>query len=721
MKKRSKPIFSGAEILASLIYLCALSAGLMYVLCRDHVVICTVIMTAAAFGVYMIFYVLRKKKALSVPVFIVLFMIVYAVCRIVGNPSRSPSFFDFIFNASEFFDPVLAGMAILLFALIIGFPACYFTVYLPRPAFLLLTAFVPLILAARLVGRIPPGLLVFIAVGYLLAVLGIARPEFPVDNAYVDDKRARIERAAVMGTAGIAAAALLIVIPRNDYTPMIRYLEDITRRTSAYGQRVMNEFTESSSVNRGNNTLSDDALFIAYTNFPKNVSRQSFDIYNGDDGWTFDKAYSRGYNNWENHRSRLNINKLIFDLKNGAADGKLEKYGEALNRMDDIPKVYSYAAAQMTIRISDGSSTTVIMHPSETIDVNVASPDNSSTPTYRNINDEIFTERPMQRNASYVVSYYYNQPNEQFIKMLENVDFEELLNAAAEEGVIEKSVRDEYISEIDNAEAYYEAELDGDIPDEIRAVAEEITAGLSNDYEKAVAIEKWFGEAGFTYDLNFVPDRAGADYFMFESRRGICSDFATASTLLLRAAGIPARYTEGFVLSEEALDPYGRYVVTGKYAHAYSTAYIEGYGWLEVDGTKHVPIGSLSEEITRRLTLIILLCAAVIAAVIVFHRQIAETFFGLFYRLRSKNGKIRTVYLKTRRLACAIAQTDPKSTTAEEVCDIISRTLSLEKEAKEITDAANELFYGSGTPDADVKKLYRDYRTICRIKRSRKK
>ena len=140
-----------------------------------------------------------------------------------------------------------------------------------------------------------------------------------------------------------------------------------------------------------------------------------------------------------------------------------------------------------------------------------------------------------------------------------------------------------------------------------------------------------------------------------------------------------------------------------------------------MDGTKHVPIGSLSEEITRRLTLIILLCAAVIAAVIVFHRQIAETFFGLFYRLRSKNGKIRTVYLKTRRLACGIAQTDPKSTTAEEVCDIISRTLSLEKEAKEITDAANELFYGSGTPDADVKKLYRDYRTICRIKRSRKK
>ena len=167
MKKRSKPIFSGAEILASLVYLCALSAGLMYVLCRDYMFVCTVIMTAVSFGVYMIFYALRRKKALSLLAFIVLFMTVYAVCRIVGNPYRSPSFYEFIFNASDFFDPALAGMTILLCSLIIGFPICYFTTYLPRPSFLLLPSFVPLILAARLVGRIPLGLLVFIAVGYM--------------------------------------------------------------------------------------------------------------------------------------------------------------------------------------------------------------------------------------------------------------------------------------------------------------------------------------------------------------------------------------------------------------------------------------------------------------------------------------------------------------------------------------------------------------------------
>lgn len=721
MKKRSKPIFDGAEILASLIYLCALSAGLMYVLCRDYLLICTIIQTAASFGVYMIFYALRRKRAFSLLAFVALFLVVYAVCNIIGNPYRSPSFYEFIFNASEFFDPALAGMTITLCSLIIGFPTCYFTTYLPRPSFLLLPAFVPLILTARLVGKIPLWLLVFLTVGFMLAALGIARPEFPADNAYVDDKRAHTERIIALGTAGIIAAALLTVIPRNDYTPMIRYLEEITQHTSAYSRRVLNEFTESSTPNRGNNTPSDNALFIVYTDFPRNVSRQSFDVYRGEKGWTFDSDFSNGYDNWEKHRGRLNINRLISDLKKGAKNGKLEQYSEALNKLDDIPDIYSIATAQMTIRIVDGSATSVVMHPSETISVNISSGSGTSTTTYRNANDEIFTEKPMPRNASYVANYYYNQPNQQFLEMLEDVDFNTLLDDAVEAGVIESAVRDEYVSESETARTYYQAELDDSIAAEIRAVADEITAGLSNDYEKALAIEKWFGDAGFTYDLSFVPERAEAEYFMFDSRRGICTDFATASTLLLRAAGIPARYTEGFVLREDAMDSYGRYVVTEEYAHAYSTAFIEGYGWLEIDGTKYAPVSNLSDRITFVLTIVIITAIVLTAAVIIFRRQLSELCFAAAYQLRSRNGKIRSIYIKTRKLACHIAEVDPKSTTAEEVRDIISRTLSMDAEAGEITDTANELLYGSGAPEADVKKLYRNYKAICRMKRSRKK
>ncbi|MCM1166383.1 MAG: transglutaminase-like domain-containing protein [Lachnospiraceae bacterium] len=717
MKKGSKPIFGGAELFTSLIYLCALSAGLMYVLCRDYVFVCTVIMTALSFGMYMIFYALRRKKGFSLLAFVLLSLIVYAVCAVVVGTYGS-LLFEFVFGASEFFDPVLAGVSILLCSFIVSFPVCYFSTYLPRPSFLLLPLFVPLILGARLLGKLPLGLLVFMAAGYMVAALGIARPEYPADNAYVDDKRSRFERAAAIGAAGVIAAALLTVIPRSDYTPMGRYMNSLAN-ISAYGGQALSEFTESSVPNTGNNTPSNNALFMVYADFPRNVSRWSFDVYEGSDGWTFNGDFSTGYDNWQRERSILNADKLISDLRKGAGEGKLEKYSAELGGLGYVP--YYSEPAKMTIRVVDGSATSVVMHPSETIGATVVSSSGETPATYRNSKDEIFTKRPMQRNAAYVVDYFYSQPHERFLEMLESVDFGELLNDAVSEGVIERSVRDAFIAERDMARAYLAESLDDSITPEIRSLAEEITAGLSNDCEKALAIEKWFGEAGFVYDLSFVPERSEADYFMFESRRGICSDFATASTLLLRAAGIPARYTEGFVLSDEARDAYGRYVVTGKYAHAYSTAYIEGYGWLEIDGTKYAPVDSLGDRITRVLTVIIIIGVVLAAAVIIFRRQLSALFFSAAYRLKSRNGKIRAVYLKTRALACRIAERDPKSATAEEVRDIISRTLSLDKEAREITDAANALFYGSGAADVDVRALYRDYKAIRRMKRSRKK
>lgn len=719
MKNRTTPVFGGAEIAASLVYLCSLSAGMMYVLCRDYAFVCTAIMTALSFGMYMIFYKLRRKKMFSLLAFLSLSLTEYTALGILGGASGSVSFVEFVFNASEVFDPALAGMAILLCSFIAAFPVCYFTVYLPRPGFLLLPAFVPLILAARLVGRLPLGLLVFLAVGYMLAALGVARPEFPTENAYFDDKKARLERLAALGAAAVAAAALLVVIPRDDYTPMVRYIENIMKRNSLYGRGVLSDFTESSRPNRGNNTFSEDVLFMVYTEFPKNVSRWSFDVYEGENGWTYSSDFSKGFDNWERGRTRLNINKLIADLKKGAAEGKLEKYADALNGLDDIPEELYGAVAKMTIRIMDGSATSVVMHPSETIGVSVSSVERQPA-TYRNEKDEIFTAgsaRAIMKNAMYVLDYYVSEPNGQFLEMLERVNFRNMIDDAVKEGVIESAVRDEFARESENAELYYMAGLDSSLTDEIKALADKITAGLSNDYEKALAIENWFGNAGFVYDLSFVPERAEADYFIFESKRGICTDFATASTLLLRAAGIPARYTSGFVLSEDSVDNYGRYLVKEKQAHAYSTAFIEGYGWLEVDGTKHVPISSIGDRIV--VTISVLTVSGIILAVIVviFRRRLAELAFAVVYRMRSRNGKIRALYLKTRKLACSIAEVDPKSTAAGEVRDIISRTLSLDREAAEITDAANELFYGGGSPSADVKRLYRDYKTIRTTKR----
>ncbi len=718
--KKTKPMFYGTEIAASLIYLCSISAALMYVLCRSHAAVCTVIMTAASCGIYMIFYALRRRKFFSLLAFAALFLIVYFVVSIVGTPYVSPSFLEFIFRSSDFFSPIYAGTAILMFSFIIAFPTCYFTAYLPRPCFLLLPAFVPLILAARTMGGIPAGYLIFMAVGFMLAAVGIARPEFPAEHTYVDDKHARRERLIIMGAAGVAAAALLFVIPRNDDTPMLQYIDSVlmSQKNAFFGTRKLSNFIETSQPNRGANNPSTDILFYAQASYPTNVSRWSFDIYKGNDGWTFNDEFSSGSPNWEDGRRRLSPDSLIYSLKKGVSEGKLAEYKEEL---DKVSAVTQGKAARMTIRVVDNSSTAVVMHPSQTFGANVTAQSGLAARTYRNSKDEIFTQTAFGTNPTYTLDYYIDQPNEQFLEMLTRVNFRDMLSIAAREGVISGSVRDEFTMESDIADMYYRAGLDGTVTERIQAAADEITAGLTNDYEKALAIERWFGEAGFVYDMDFVPESAEAEYFMFDSRRGICTDFATASTLLLRAAGIPARYTEGFVLKEDSLDAYGRYPVTAANAHAYSTAFIEGYGWLEIDGTRYAEVSDGIEELTIIMTVIVITAGILLVLGIIFRRQLSEALFAVTYRFRSADGKVRAVYLRTRRLACRISEREPQSATAEEVRDIISRTLSLDKEAAEITGAANELFYGSGKPNVDTKRLYGNYRAIYKMKRSRRR
>jgi hypothetical protein len=71
--------------------------------------------------------------------------------------------------------------------------------------------------------------------------------------------------------------------------------------------------------------------------------------------------------------------------------------------------------------------------------------------------------------------------------------------------------------------------------------------------------------------------------FLLGSRAGHCEFFASATVLLLRAAGVPARYATGFSLQE--YDARARaYVVRERHAHAWVRAWVGG-AWVDVDTT----------------------------------------------------------------------------------------------------------------------------------------
>ena len=81
----------------------------------------------------------------------------------------------------------------------------------------------------------------------------------------------------------------------------------------------------------------------------------------------------------------------------------------------------------------------------------------------------------------------------------------------------------------------------------------------------------------------FTSDQPVAE-FLFEKKRGWCEFFASATAVLLRLQGVPARYVGGFnVIPSNRVGDH--YVVRESDSHAWVEAYVPGQGWVEVDPT----------------------------------------------------------------------------------------------------------------------------------------
>lgn len=127
------------------------------------------------------------------------------------------------------------------------------------------------------------------------------------------------------------------------------------------------------------------------------------------------------------------------------------------------------------------------------------------------------------------------------------------------------------------------------LPDGEAAVARREAArlGLAKmPPEKALAVLHAYFSREFRYTLyQRGAERGGSpvERFLTVTRAGHCEYFATATALLLRAAGIPARYATGYSVQE-----YSRvqraYLVRQRHAHAWALAWVNG-AWVDADNT----------------------------------------------------------------------------------------------------------------------------------------
>lgn len=103
-----------------------------------------------------------------------------------------------------------------------------------------------------------------------------------------------------------------------------------------------------------------------------------------------------------------------------------------------------------------------------------------------------------------------------------------------------------------------------------------------------------WARAEYTMQPGVQPaDRDFVEYFLTDGRKGYCAHYASAAVLLCRMCGIPARYCQGYVLTE---NDFLRNKNEGDYdisipdhqAHAWAEIYVKGYGWIPYEFTETV-------------------------------------------------------------------------------------------------------------------------------------
>lgn len=144
-------------------------------------------------------------------------------------------------------------------------------------------------------------------------------------------------------------------------------------------------------------------------------------------------------------------------------------------------------------------------------------------------------------------------------------------------------------------------DLDIDVQRWAQPLAKKLCGGTKNPYQMAQSIASYVRNSA-TYS-SMTPRMPGsktdfARWFLEDSDTGYCVHFATAATVLLQAAGIPARYVTGYMTQVVKDEPV---TVYADQAHAWAEYWLPGFGWAILDATP-ADYGQPQQETTEATT-----------------------------------------------------------------------------------------------------------------------
>jgi transglutaminase-like putative cysteine protease len=152
-------------------------------------------------------------------------------------------------------------------------------------------------------------------------------------------------------------------------------------------------------------------------------------------------------------------------------------------------------------------------------------------------------------------------------------------------------------------------ELPKDANPRLKSWAKEQFTAMHKDPKDFIAfLRDYIRHQPFWYTLTPPPinsDNYQMDFFWFDTQKGFCEHYASAVTIILRAAGIPARVVVGY--HGGSWNPLAQYLtIQQNDAHAWLEYWQEGTGWQLLDPTTFIAPERIDQKIkdaqTYRLT-----------------------------------------------------------------------------------------------------------------------
>lgn len=467
-------------------------------------------------------------------------------------------------TAQWFFEPskfpkVYVGNILSLLVMVgfvLGDALYYFTRVRFRPVYVFLICMCPFSLFAKSFTDIPVIFTILIITLFFLLVITneTKNTVFLGKNRYM---------AIAVFVAVITAGAAFM--PKLEYAPFREEFDELITgvNMNIANQVDFNQFTESSSYT----SSPDDEEKVLYTlrgDNPVYVKRQCFNAYNRETTlWEYQGESLTGYNRYTDYIKWENPAVLAAE------------YGLELETTRKTTVISAVGDSIHAIYTPENIGSIEFMFSSLS--------DYGTRYVYRTCFDEYFHSNDGNSWDSYSVKWYDFDIDVEFMLFYTD-ELAEKINGTNSKAYLKtknetRKLHDPLMTEQARRNCY----KNDSGYEKVRELVSEITRNCTNDYTKAQAIEQYFKTPEFYYDKEFTPVDGSVENFLFNTKRGICSDYATAMTLMCREAGLYSRYVEGFLVQN--IDSEGSFTVTAADGHAYVQVWLDGYGWTDFDPT----------------------------------------------------------------------------------------------------------------------------------------